>query len=86
MDWSDAAAHFRALQKKISNYVAFIQNGQLETTASRAKARPPRIGIVMVFEPPPPAIDILAGVGDELAKVGIDFDYGPLPEGYKRVN
>jgi len=86
MDWSDAAAHFRALQKQISNFVAFIQNGQLETTAPRAKARPPRIGIVMVFEPPPPAIDILAGVGDELAKVGIDFDYGPLPEGYKRVN
>jgi hypothetical protein len=45
MDWSDAAAHFRALRKKISNYVAFIQNGQLETTASRAKARRPRIGI-----------------------------------------
>jgi hypothetical protein len=86
MDWSDAAAHFRALQKQISNFVAFIQNGQLETTASRAKAQPPRIGIVMVFEPPPPAIDILAGVGDELANVGIDFDYGPLPEGYKRVN
>jgi hypothetical protein len=86
MDWSDAAAHFRALQKKISNYVAFIQNGQLETTAFHAKGRPPRIGIVMAFEPPAPAIEILAGVGDELAKVGIDFGYGPLPTGYKRAN
>lgn len=82
MDWSDPAAHFRALQKKISNYVAFIQNGQLEATAIHAAGRPPRIGIVMVFEPPPPAVDILAGIGDELASVGIDFGYGPLPEGY----
>ena len=83
MDWSDPAAHFRALQRKISNYVAFIRNGQLEATAIHAAGRPPRIGIVMVFEPPPPAVDILAGIGDELAKVGIDFGYGPLPEGYK---
>ena len=82
MDWSDPAAHFRALQRKISNYVAFIQNGQLESTAIHAAGRPPRIGIVMVFEPPPPAVDILAGIGDELAAVGIDFGYGPLPEGY----
>jgi hypothetical protein len=40
----------------------------------------------MVFEPPAPAVDIIAGVGDELAKVGIDFGYGPLPTGYKRAN
>ena len=86
MDWSDPAAHLRALQKKISSYVAFIQNGQLEVTAIHAKGRPPRIGIVMLFEPPASAVAILAGVGDELAKVGIDFGYGPLPEGYNRAN
>ena len=85
MDWSDPAAHFRALQKN-SSYVAFIQNGQLEVTAIHAKGRPPRIGIVMLFEPPASAVAILAGVGDELAKVGIDFGYGPLPEGYNRAN
>ena len=86
MDWSDPAAHFRALQKKISSYVAFIQNGQHEVTAIHAKGRPPRSGIVMLFEPPASAVAILAGVGDELAKVGIDFGYGPLPEGYNRAN
>jgi len=83
MDWSDPAAHFRALQKKISSYVAFIQNGQLETTAFHARGRPPRIGIVMLFEPPASAVAILAGVGDELNKIGIDFGYGPLPAGYQ---
>jgi len=40
----------------------------------------------MLFEPPASAVAILAGVGDELAKVGIDFGYGPLPEGYNRAN
>jgi hypothetical protein len=86
MDWSDPAAHIGALQTKSSSSVAFIQNGQLEVTAIHAKGRPPRIGIVMQFQPPAPAVNILAAVGDELAKIGIDFGHGPPPGGYKTIN
>lgn len=48
-----------------------------------AAGRQPKIGVIMQFEPPESVVPVLAGLGEQLAGLNIDFGYGPLPDGYE---
>lgn len=84
LDWSDPVAHLNVLQQKIGGYIGFIQSGQLETAVPEAAGRQPKIGIIMQYEPPENIAPILAGLGEQLAALGIDFGFGPLPDGFEQ--
>lgn len=84
LDWADVAAHINALQQKIGGYIGFIKSGQVEKNLPEAEGRQPRIGVIQQYEPPETAIQILDQMGQQLSSLGIDFGYGPLPDGYEQ--
>ncbi len=83
LDWSDPVAHLNVLQQKIGAYISFIQSGQLEKSVPETAGRKPKIGVFQQFEPPENILPILSGIGEQLASLGIEFGFGPLPEGYQ---
>ena len=84
LDWSDPVAHLNALQQKIAAYLGFIQSGQLEQSVPEAAGRKPKIGVIQQFDPPENILPILAGLGEQLATMNIEFGFGPLPDGYEQ--
>jgi hypothetical protein len=84
LDWSDPVAHLNTLQQKIGAYIGFIQSGQIEKAVPEAAGRTPKIGVIQQFEPPESILPILNALGEQLAGLGIEFGYGPLPEGYEQ--
>jgi len=84
LDWSDPVAHINALQQKVMAYLGFIQSGQLEQSVPEAAGRKPKIGVIQRFEPPENILPILSGLGEQLAGLGVDFGFGPLPDGYEQ--
>lgn len=86
LDWSDPVAHINALQQKITAYLGFIQSGQLVQSVPEAEGRKPKIGIIQQFEPPENILPILSGIGEQLAALGVEFGFGPLPDGYEQTS
>jgi|JI10StandDraft_1071094.scaffolds.fasta_scaffold104225_6 hypothetical protein len=84
LDWSDPVAHLNALQQKVTAYLGFIQSGQLEQSVPEAAGRKPKIGVIQQFEPPENILSVLAGLGEQLATMNIEFGFGPLPDGYEQ--
>ena len=82
LDWSDTVAHINALQNKVGAYLGFISSGQLDEALPERVGRRRKIGVIQQFEPPPVAVQLLDGIGQQLAAMDVDFGYGPLPDGY----
>jgi hypothetical protein len=83
LDWSDPVAHINALQQKIGAYVGFIHSGLIESQLPEAEGRTRKIGVIQQYEPPENIVPILSGLGEGLAAMGIEYGFGPLPEGYQ---
>jgi|GEM_PF-337584 len=82
LDWSDVVAHMNALQYKVGAYLGFIHSGQLDENFPEGAGRARKIGIIQQCEPPAIALQLLDGLGQQLAAMNVEFGYGPLPEGY----
>lgn len=82
LDWSDVVAHMNALQQKIGAYLGFMSGGQLDEALPEGVGRKRKIGIIQQYEPTEIAIQLLHGIGQQLAALDVEFGYGPLPEGY----
>lgn len=83
-DWSDPVGHMNALQRKVINYMGFIRTGQLLKELPEAAGLRPRINVFQRFEPPENMMPLLYGLGQQFAAIGVDFDYGPLADGYEK--
>lgn len=82
LDWSDPMGHINALQQKVTAYITFAQSEQLERELPEAAGRTRKIGVIQQYEPPENMLPILDGLGQQLMSFGIEFGYGPLPDGY----
>jgi len=84
LDWADEASHFELFEQKISKYLDFIKSGQLLEALPRAKDRPIRIELVQQHKPTENALRFLNSAKQQLAEMGLEFTYHPLPAGYLR--
>lgn len=84
LDWADEASHFELFEQKISKYLDFIRSGQLLEVLPRAKDRPIRIELVQQYKPTENALRFLNAAQQQLAEMGLEFTFHPLPAGYRR--
>ena len=70
-------------ERKISKYLDFIRSGQLLEVLPRAKDRPIRIELVQQCQPTERALHFLNAAKEQLAEMGLEFTFHPLPSGYQ---
>ena len=84
-DWDDADTHLAALGAKVNAYLSFLASGQqaeLYPQRSAAAFLAPWIRIVFEHRPPGEAVDVLAGLADQLAtgSITLSYDIGEEPD------
>lgn len=84
LDWADEKGHFEVFEQKISKYLDFIKSGQLLETLPHAKDRPIRIELVQQYKPTENGLRFLNAAKQQLAEMGLEFTFHPLPAGYRR--
>ena len=77
----DQEDHFSLLEKKIGNYLSFVQSGQLTQHLPGALNLPVQIDIRCQFEPRGRALAFLEAAKTQLADLNVQLTYGLLPKG-----
>lgn len=84
LDWEDENEHIRLFEQKISSYLTFIRSGQILESLPEAENLPIRIELVQQYKPTDNAVHLLNSAKQQLAEMGLEFTYHPLPTGYRR--
>ena len=84
LDWEDEKDHIRLFEQKMSSYLDFIRSGQILEVLPEAKNLPVRIELVQQYKPTESALHLLNAAKQQLAEMGLEFTFHPLPTGYRR--
>lgn len=78
-DWSDELLHLELLQKKINNYILFIESGEIHDKYPLSRNRNIEIDLVLRYAPPKAAKAFLDKAKHVMKSAGLTLNYNVFP-------
>lgn len=82
LPWDLTVEHFAVLERKLGQYLNFIQSGQLLDSVPSADVRNVKISIICKYLPNDAASNFLRAAERQLGELGVKLSFETLPSGY----